>query len=49
MSIGNFPEILSQAILVGIILVGRLGAPAPARKITVPPKGGGSERGGEME
>ena len=25
MSIGNFPECLSQAILVGIILVGRLG------------------------
>ena len=25
MSIGNFPEVLSQAILVGIILVGRLG------------------------
>ena len=25
MSIGNFPESLSQAILVGIILVGRLG------------------------
>ena len=25
MSIGDFPEILSQAILVGIILVGRLG------------------------
>ena len=27
MSIGNFPEILSQRILVGIILVGRLGVP----------------------
>ena len=26
MSTGNFPESLSQAILVGIILVGRLGA-----------------------
>ena len=25
MSIGNFPEVLSQRILVGIILVGRLG------------------------
>ena len=25
MSIGNFPEILSQAILAGVILVGRLG------------------------
>ena len=27
-SIGNSPEMLSQAILVGIILVGRLGVPA---------------------
>ena len=27
MFIGNFPEVLSQAILVGIILVGRLGVP----------------------
>ena len=26
--IGNFPESLSQAILVGVILVGRLGVPA---------------------
>ena len=29
MSIGNFLEIMSQAILVGIILVGRLGACLP--------------------
>ena len=28
MSIGNFPESLSQAILVGIFLVGRLGVVA---------------------
>ena len=27
MSMGNFPDILSQQILVGIILVGRLGPP----------------------
>ena len=27
MSIGNFLEVLSQAILVGIILLGRLGVP----------------------
>ena len=27
MSIGNFPEILSQAMLVGTMLVGRLGVP----------------------
>ena len=27
--IGDFPETLSQAILVGIILVGRLGVPEP--------------------
>ena len=27
MSIGNFPESLSQAMLVGVMLVGRLGVP----------------------
>ena len=27
MSMGNFPEMLSQRILVGRLLVGRLGAP----------------------
>ena len=31
MSIGNSPEILSQAILAGIILVGRLGVPSEIR------------------
>ena len=31
MSIGNFPDNLSQAILVGIILVGRLGVKPKAR------------------
>ena len=31
MSIGNLPEMLSQRILVGIILVGRLGIPCPFR------------------
>ena len=29
MLVGNFPESLSQGILVGIILVGRLGEPGP--------------------
>ena len=29
-SLGNFPESLSQAILVGRFLVGRLGLPIPA-------------------
>ena len=29
MPIGNFPESLSHGILVGIILVGRLGVPSP--------------------
>ena len=32
MSTGSFPEILSQAILVGIVLVGRLGV-AHARRL----------------
>ena len=31
MSIGNFPETLSQAILAGIILVGRLGVPVSVK------------------
>ena len=31
LSIGNLPEILSQRILVGILLVGRLGVPSEAR------------------
>ena len=35
MSIGNFPEDLSQAILVGIILVGRLGVSAPLPIVTI--------------
>ena len=30
MSIGDFPEKLSQAVLVGIMLVGRLGVLCPA-------------------
>ena len=30
MSIGNFPESLSQAILAGRFLVGRLGVPGPS-------------------
>ena len=44
MSIGNFPESLSQAILVGRFLVGRLGvalsAPlSPPCRLNVPPGG----------
>ena len=31
MSVGNFPEVLSQRILVGIVLVGRLGVCCPGR------------------
>ena len=31
MSIGNFPEMLSQAMLVGVMLVGRLAIPGLAR------------------
>ena len=34
-SIGNFPEMLSQAILVGIILVGRLGVPSECQEKAV--------------
>ena len=30
MSMGNFPDVLSQRILVGIILVGRLGVNRPS-------------------
>ena len=38
MSIGDFPESLSQAILVGIILVGRLGEMCTRKvMLTVPP------------
>ena len=40
MSIGTFPERLSQRILVGIILVGRLGVlDCPAKKIELIPRG----------
>ena len=39
MSIGNFPEVLSQGILVGIILVGRLGVLAViSGRVPVPQK-----------
>ena len=39
MSIGDFPEILSRAMLVGTILVGRLGVSISAHSRIIPSKG----------
>ena len=42
MSIGDFPESLSQAILAGIMLVGRLGVPDSTRGRRCSSAGGNS-------
>ena len=38
MSIGNFPESLSHAILAGVMLVGKLGVPSPPPRPEAEPR-----------